>query len=368
MSKMSEKREELAVIIHELDLNKVPKLVGKGVLEKFKRAYFFIKHSKTPLFLIGPAGAGKTVFALNLAKEYAKEHGVKAYYVQLSPEHTKTTLLIGKRLIKGSFISVKGVLAQAAEEGAIVVVDEATHATPELLSTMNQLLERTAMITDGDLIVYAKPTLRIIFCANPARVSTSDYFLPQAFATRVRAIWFDYPSWEEELEIVKQLLQDPEYHRLELLVPEPIIKYALSLMREIRSRESPLSARNIAALVAALNSDLHFMKENGWNGFSQDFDMDKVLSKIRSEVGLPENQSLEAFISKVYRRIHGVEPDSLLAALNDEEVKVFLQFIDVYGIREFKERVKEAFMYYLDLDESPIEAKKRREKLEVLIL
>lgn len=365
---MSDRREEIAAVIHELDLRKVPALVGKGVLEKFERAYYFLKNSKTPLFLVGPAGAGKTVFGLNLAKKYAEEFKVKAYYVQLSPEQTKTTLLIGKRLIKGSFVSVKGVLAQAADEGAVVVVDEATHATPELLSTMNQLLERTAMITDGDVIVYAKPTMRAIFCANPARSSTSEYFLPQAFATRVRAMWFDYPSWGEEFEIVKQLLRDPEYHKLELLVPDSVIKYSLSLMREVRSRENPLSARNIAALVASLNCDLHYMQENGWDGFSDNFDLDKALSSIRNEMNLPESQSMEGFMVKVYRRIHAAEPRSLIEAVNDAEVREFLQFVGTYGAREFKERVKEAFMYYLDLDESPIEAKKRKERLEVLVL
>ena len=49
-----------------------------------------------------PSGSGKSIIAMNLARQYALAKNVPAYYVQLSPEQTKTSLILGLRLENGS--------------------------------------------------------------------------------------------------------------------------------------------------------------------------------------------------------------------------------------------------------------------------
>jgi MoxR-like ATPase len=165
----------------ELNLDKVPKLVGKVARDRFMEISTLLENSSWPIYLVGPSGSGKSIMAMNVAGWYSKKYGVPAYYVQLSPDQTKTSLILGLRLINGSLVPVKGLIATAMEKGGIVIVDEAAHATQELLLMFNSICDRTSITAIGDAIVESKDSFRVVFASNSSSYAGNSK-LPQSFA------------------------------------------------------------------------------------------------------------------------------------------------------------------------------------------
>ena len=345
----------------QLDLGKIPKLCGKQANRLLNEYFKIMTFSRYPLFFRGPAGTGKTTMGLNLVAKYAKQHNVPGFFVQISPEQTKSTLIIGKRLIAGTLKTVKGSVAYAAEMGAPILVDECTQGTPEVLANMQQLLERTGMLTDGDEIVYAKDTFRIIFCANPTKTHAVNVPLPTAFATRLMGFEFDFPDFEEELEITKEILADREFNMLPNEVPEPVMRYVISLMRAHRSGAYPIGPRNSAMCVSLLNILNHESGELKRAGKSLE-------DTFRRELGLSSNQNLEGRLSSIYARIHGEQPPSTVALIEDPGVMRFLEFVCHLGVNQFREAVKSTFMVNLDIDSFAIDTDKVKQNIVSSIL
>lgn len=117
----------MAELKTQLDLQQIPKIVGEDGTQLLARCYAVLEHTRWPLYIVGPSGSGKSIIAMNLARQYALAKNVPAYYVQLSPEQTKTSLILGLRLENGSLAVKNGVVADCMERGGIIIVDEATH-------------------------------------------------------------------------------------------------------------------------------------------------------------------------------------------------------------------------------------------------
>ncbi len=345
----------------QLDLEKIPKLCGIQANQRFNEFYKIITHSRYPLFFRGSAGTGKTTMGLSLVAKYAKEHSVPGFFVQISPEQTKSTLIIGKRLIAGTLKTVKGCVAYAAELGAPILVDECTQGTPEVLANMQQLLERTGMLTDGDEIVYAKDAFRIIFCANPSKTHAANVSLPTAFATRLMGFEFNFPDFEEELEITQEILADREFNALPNEVPEPVMRYVIGLLREHRSEAYPIGPRNSAMCVSLLNI------LNEGRGEAK-IGAKNLEEKFRSELELDKNQNLEGRLSSIYTRIHAGQPPSTVALIEDSDVRQFIEFVCHLGVKRFKEAVKSTFMVNLDIDSFAIDTDKIKQNITSSIL
>ena len=362
------KKIELAVTMNRLDLDRVPPVVGEEAGKRLEKLYAIMKNLMKPLFFTGPAGSGKTVVACNLLKRYAREFNVPAFIVQVSPECTKSTLVIGKQLKNGSLVTVKGCLAVAAELGAAVFVDEAQQSSQELLATMQSLFERTANITDSEEIVYPRDTFRVIFASNASTSHAANVPLPQAFASRVIAEHFDYPSFEDEVNIAKVIAKDPQFSKLPLKVPDAATRFIVSLMREHRSEFYPLSARNAAACIGYMNV---VAKLNGYIESLAQYkamNSDELAKRVRSELNLAEQQNLELFLMKVYERIRGKQPDSTVQLINDKQVRTFLEFICAYGANEFRNTIRANFMIELDLDTSFHDVEAVKQKILASIL
>jgi hypothetical protein len=341
---------KLEVAMNQLDFDKVPEIVGADALKLFDKLYHIMQHMPTkPMLFTGPAGTGKSIIGYSLLKRFALENNTPAYIIQASPELTKSTLVIGKQLRSGSLVTVKGCLAVAAEEGAPAFVDEAQQSTQELLATMQSLFERTANITDGCEIVYPKPNFRVIFASNPSTSHAGNVPLPQAFASRVIAIPFKYPNFQDDVAITYSIARDRQVLDMPLKIPDPVIRFVVHLMREHRSDFYPLSARNAAACIGYMNV------VSAHNGFTTKAagNLQKPLEDVvRAELGLAPQQNLEVFLTKTYERIHNVQPPSTMKLVEDKAVKQFLSFLYAYGAEEFIEAVKANFMTELDLDAS----------------
>ncbi|MCD8360830.1 MAG: ATP-binding protein [Acidaminococcaceae bacterium] len=55
----------------QLDLRQVPKIVGEDGTRLLERCYAVLEHTRWPLYIVGPSGSGKSIIAMNLAKQYA---------------------------------------------------------------------------------------------------------------------------------------------------------------------------------------------------------------------------------------------------------------------------------------------------------
>lgn len=334
----------------QLDLSKVPEIVGTESCSLLKQCYDVIRNTRWPLYIAGPSGSGKSIIAMNLAKKYAEERSVPAYYVQLSPEQTKTSLILGLRLDKGSLVVKNGIVAECMEKGGIIIVDEATHTMQEVLLMFNSILDRSSVTAIGDKIVYAHPDFRIVFCANDSQYS-GNVKLPQSFAQRLVCFYFDYPGPEDELQIVNKIVADECL--ADDVVPEEVKKFIISLMDETRSKEYPLSVRNAAIAVVMCNLARHeFLQDNRQVIINDYFLSGSNLESLRKAIGLRINMN----------HLKDIED------LQSPEIERFIEFVSSIGVDNFKKIILQSFMYYLDVDLGFYDIQLIKDKLESTIL
>lgn len=337
----------------QLDIAAVPAIVGTEPSKLFKRALKVLNSTRWPLYITGPSGSGKSIIAMNLARAYSKKHKVPAYYVQLSPEQTKTSLILGLRLVNGTLQAVDGVVAEAMRNGGIVIIDETTHATQELLLMLNSILDRTAITSIGDVTIIAKDTFRVVFCANTSRYS-GNVKLPQSFAQRQVAFFCDWPSFDDEVEITKTIAESECDE--EITVPDCVIKYLVALMRRTRKDNYPLSVRNssIAVVLLELAEKKKIRTEDKY--FSEGQNAESVRRTI---LGLIRNSDKAASSKPTVRGT---------ADLKDAELVDFCMYVSKIGIQEFKQIVLESFMALLDVDMGFYDLQKVQEELKTSII
>jgi hypothetical protein len=317
----------------ELNYSKVPKLTGEDAKKRFNKIYKTLDSTTWPLYLVGPSGSGKSIMAMNVAKYYAKKKNVKAYYVQLSPDQTKTSLILGLRLQGGSLVPKRGIIAQAMDEGAIIVVDETPHASQELLLMFNSICDRTSVTAIGDDSVIAKDTFRVIFAGNTSNYAANNK-LPQSFAQRMIAFNFDYPSIEDEVQIAYKMYCE-EYNG-DKEVPQLVCQYITSILREVRNEKFPLSVRNIAAALMLLNSC-----------DTKETVTEEQVNELVNEIG---GDNVESFAKKCYQALHNSAPTNINVIKDDKDLFELFGFITKVGQQEFVDAILSASMAYLDIE------------------
>jgi hypothetical protein len=314
------------------DISKIPEIVGHSGNELLRRCYNVLDNTKWPVYIVGPSGSGKSVIAMNIAKKYSLARGVPAYYVQLSPEQTKTSLILGLRLDQGSLVVKNGIVADCMEEGGVIVVDEATHTMQEVLLMFNSILDRTSVTAIGDKTVYANENFRILFCANDSQYS-GNIKLPQSFAQRMVCFYFDYPTAEDELKIVDKIIA--EECEMPDRVPCEVKKYIIDLMREMRNKTYPLSVRNAAIAAVMCNLELA--------------EAEMSVDTVTVDDYFIKGSNVESIRRAIAERL-GEKDVENVAALSSPEMESFVKFISVIGVDRFKEVILQSFMYYLDID------------------
>lgn len=329
----------------KLDMNNIPTLVGEEGKARFLECMRLLDTTRWPLYLIGPSGSGKTITGLNLAKAYARRKNVDAYYAQLSPDQTKTSLILGLRLVNGTLKPVRGMVAEAMESGGIVFIDEATHGTQELLLMFNGILDRTSITGIGDMTIRAVDSFRVIFSSNMASYA-GNIRLPQSFAQRLSSFVFDYPSFDDEYKIARKIAQDEYSGNYD--VPEGVSRYLTNYVREVRSDQYPLSARNIAIALIRLAVTQ--------KGNTKDVDPYFV-----------SGTNVESTRRIIAKRILNQEAASV-TDLQSPIVQDFLTYISSVGIEKFKEIVLSSCMYYLDVDGTELNRDVIRQKIESAVI
>lgn len=338
-----------AVNTAKLDLDKVPDLVGKGSRQRFNDLWSLLVQTNIPLYLVGDSGSSKTITMKNLLKNYSVRTGRPAYYLQLSAEDTKTSVVIGLRLQNGSLVPVDGILSKAAQEGAIVGIDEITHSTANMLLMFNALDGGESVISIGDREVYAGD-MKIIYGSNRSS-HVGNIRIPQSFANRVIAYPFSYMEPAEEAEIAKDAA-GRKLLRGSITLPDSFFKYVASYMAENRTEEWPLSPRNIAnaAVLCQLdyNRNLKALTAAG--------------QKPKIDPYFSNGSNVESIRRKITERImFGKVSDT--TAMQSQEILDFLQAVSVVGKDNFVEKIKIAVNYYCDMDGVEIVGDSHRAKL-----
>lgn len=328
-----------------MSLDVIPRMVGKTARDNVDQVMGIMNNTTWPVFMVGPSGSGKTLTAMNCAKLYAEKHNVPAFYIQLSPDQTKTTVILGYRLIAGTLKPVKGIVAQCMEAGGVLVVDEATHTTQEMLLMFNSVLDRTSVTSVGEEIVYAKDSFRVIFCSNDSQYA-GNVRLPQSFAQRLVTFYFDYPSYEDEVKIAARIAKEEFTGTMD--VPDSVVKYITSIVRELRTPQFPLSARNAA--IATIR--LAIASKDKCDDISDYFS---------------KGQNPESMRRVIAKRVLGRDAKNNYE-LTSGEVGEFLTYVSKISIPVFKEIVMSACMFYLDVDGMELNRDTMKTKIESKII
>ena len=333
-----------------LDVTKIHPTIG---IEQKKRALeilHFVEQTDIPPYLIGPSGSGKTQALKAVAATYAKRHNVPAYYLQLSQEDTKTTVLLGLRLVKGSLEVVEGVVAECARKHGIIALDEITHSTHQLLLMLNSLDGNDSVITIGDRRVDVS-NMKILYGSNDSG-HAGNIKVPQSFANRVVSWQFNYPSFEEEVAISYDLAQ--RNCRKVLTVPKSAVQFFTSFAREIRRPDWPLSVRNIAHAILL-------------------FQFAPILNpQMSAKTGLLDvhftgNNNNEALRLSLSKRIMNKEiKDTTM--MHHPSILEFLEFVSKIGVDSFKQRVLQAINFYVDMEGLNLFDEELREKIVTSII
>jgi len=325
-----------------LDVNKVPRVVGEGPRERMKKLYLYLTETNIPLYLIGDSGTGKTLTMQNLLKAYAKQYNVPAYYFQLSPEDTKTSVFIGLRLMDGSLVPFDGVMAKAARENAIVGIDEITHSTMQMLLMLNSIdASGNSVISIGDKSIDASG-LKVIYGSN--RVNHSGNIrVPPSFANRVIGVPFDYPSFNDEVVIAKATAATQYSGKSQLDIPDSVVRYLVSYMSTNRSSDWPLSTRNIAHAMIMMH-----LEPKKPDGTIDDY--------------FTRGTNLESLRKTITERILQKQIVDI-SVMQKPEIQEFVRYVSRIGVPTFREIVKISTGFYIDIDGTELGAQSTRQKI-----
>ena len=148
------------------------------------------------VLLEGVPGLGKTV----MAKTFAKTLGISFRRVQFTPDLLPSDIT-GTKIFdqnEGSFVLQKGPLF-----ANIVLADEINRSAPKTQAALLEAMAERQITIEGDTLPLEKPFM-VVATENPVEME-GTYPLPEAQLDRfIMKVWLDYPSQEEEVDIMRR--------------------------------------------------------------------------------------------------------------------------------------------------------------------
>ena len=195
--------------------------------------------------LVGVPGLAKTL----LVNSIAKTLGLSFNRIQFTPDLMPSDI-VGSEILdeNRSFKFIKGPLFSN-----IILADEINRTPPKTQSALLEAMQERSVTAAGETRNLPKPFF-VLATQNPIE-QEGTYPLPEAQLDRFMFnIWVDYPSYEEELEIVKSTTTNKQvelnsilsaeqiesYQRLILKIPvaDNVLQYAVSLVNKTRVNSS----------------------------------------------------------------------------------------------------------------------------------
>lgn len=235
----------------KLEISKV--IVGQDkVIDQVLISIFSKGHS----LLVGVPGLAKTL----LVQTIANALGLKFNRIQFTPDLMPSDI-VGAEILDENrkFKFVKGPLFSN-----ILLADEINRTPPKTQSALLEAMQERSVTNSGTQYKLAEPFF-VLATQNPIE-QEGTYPLPEAQLDRFMFnVILDYPSFKEELKIVKQTTSDYTtdvnkvmnadeilfYQNLIRKIPvnNNILEYAVSLVAKTRP-ESDLAAKNIKEYIS----------------------------------------------------------------------------------------------------------------------
>lgn len=213
LNQLVEKYKLLKQEIHKVIVGQ-EEVVDQVLISMFSRGH---------CLLVGVPGLAKTL----LVNTIAQSLGLSFNRIQFTPDLMPSDI-IGSEILneKREFQFVKGPLFNN-----IVLADEINRTPPKTQSALLEAMQEKTVTASGQTYQLPKPFF-ILATQNPIE-QEGTYPLPEAQLDRFMFnIWVDYPTFEEEMAIVKNTTQDLDITVNKIMSAEEIIRFQ-ALIREI---------------------------------------------------------------------------------------------------------------------------------------
>ena len=212
---MSDKEAAEQLVAHYNELkNEIHKvIVGQDdVVDQVLISIF----SKGHCLLVGVPGLAKTL----LVNTIAQTLGLSFNRVQFTPDLMPSDIIGAEILDENrNFKFIKGPLFSN-----IILADEINRTPPKTQSALLEAMQERAVTTGGTTYKLPSPFF-VLATQNPIE-QEGTYPLPEAQLDRFMFnIWVDYPSFNEEMAIVRATTSDSKIELRQILTGEQITEY-----------------------------------------------------------------------------------------------------------------------------------------------
>ncbi len=208
-AKYSELKNEIAKVI-----------VGQDeIIQKILISIF----SKGHCLLIGVPGLAKTLIITTIAKSM----GLKFNRIQFTPDLMPSDIT-GSEILDETrnFKFIRGPIF-----ANIVLADEINRTPPKTQSALLEAMQEKEVTISGNTISLEEPFF-VLATQNPIE-QEGTYPLPEAQLDRFMfSLWLDYPSFQEEIDVVKQTTTEHFHEPNVVLFQSEIVEFQ-NLIRKI---------------------------------------------------------------------------------------------------------------------------------------
>ncbi|MCF8258649.1 MAG: AAA family ATPase [Flavobacteriales bacterium] len=204
--------------------------------------------------LVGVPGLAKTL----LVNSIAQALGLEFSRIQFTPDLMPSDI-IGTEILDESrnFKFIKGPLF-----ANIILADEINRTPPKTQAALLEAMQERAVTTGGKRYPLGNPFF-VLATQNPIE-QEGTYPLPEAQLDRFMFnVWLDYPSFAQELDVVKRTTSDAKVELKNILTAEQIIDFQ-QLVRKIPVADNVYEYAVKLASGSRPNTPLASAKVNGF--------------------------------------------------------------------------------------------------------
>lgn len=220
-----------AFILIKKELSKV--IIGQDdIIEQLLISLFARGHC----LLIGVPGLAKTLLIRTLGQILDLKFSRIQFTPDLMPSDITGTEILEEDRTTGqkAFKFIKGPLF-----ANIILADEINRTPPKTQSALLEAMQEYRVTAAGQSFNLDQPFF-VLATQNPIE-QEGTYPLPEAQLDRFMfSLWLDYPSFEEEIEIVKQTTIDMEFNLKPVLSTKDILEFQ-NLVRRVPVAENVIN-------------------------------------------------------------------------------------------------------------------------------